>query len=227
MLIHEGKPIGLTNYGKLIVRNIRADNGHPGGRTHIDVEYRDPSSQKVIFKESLDQDREFETYEDAVNAVLIQSEHFIPTVGARYWLSPDDIFPHRVFIILKKYTDAELQTPLTILSRAVLIEIMRRIKPGKGITDKDYENIVDEQIGVCKKEERVQKTALTVEFKTIFEAFPFYFYVPLEPRGVNWKLTGYTTNGAGVKLDPVTLVYESKKGEGNVRLPQNNELNEI
>ena len=211
----------------LCMLNIRSDYGHGTQDPHIDVELLDPEERSIslddksnkILDKKVPQPTNFLNYEAAINAVFMQVEKYNPLIGAQYWLSPFEVFPHRVGVVEELRKKSGISTSLSILSRMVNIQLYET-KANTIVDDDLFRQIVCSQIQVCKEEEAKvggEVDITHVGYSTNISKLPFLFFIPTKPSGANYLFKLHNPDGMQVSVMPDGVVYDQKDGKSIVR----------
>ena len=214
MVIRNG-PTKYTMQYHDVIRGvvIRSDNFH--GYRHIDIELPQERLPPIPISELTDDVDLQKSYEFVINYILqIAERHTNPLAGVIHWLSPALILPLDLLSLFNTLRSKyEPQMSLTVIARAIHMDIINEVKNGKKLRSKDYAKIIKDRFEWISKEEkenaslpRLQPIG-TQHFSSI-AALPF----PVStPPGAFLSVKGYDeTTGSMQDVDPAAFVIEAK-----------------
>jgi hypothetical protein len=221
--------------------NIRSDYGHnkPGFiDPHIDIEIYDLinlNEQKKptkIYDQDIHQNDPFLHYEKTINLILMQTEKLVdPTIGAKYWLSPSNIFPEFIAFIYSKWHTAKLKdslkTSLTVVSRIVNARILNYTNQKIVIDYNLFCKIVEDTITeILEKENELGvDIEVIIQYNSLYHYLPFYFFIPTHLPGIAYDIR-LTKNDKEEKNELYGSIIQIKNGKYSIKkLPKDNLLN--
>lgn len=170
--------------------NIRTDYGHEnieGKIKHTNIDVFDVFNNKINAnddKSFITQNFEISNYESAIHYTFMQVEKINPMIGPQYWLSPFEINESRVYITYRLWQESKLSIPLCILSKNIYVRMLeQKQNDKKQIVDHEFEDIVRNEIALCKKVENADPDNMILHqlSPSTDEYFlPFQFFIPEE-----------------------------------------------
>jgi hypothetical protein len=155
---------------------IRTDYGHGKDLKHINIDIYNKKKEKITDTKYsfLPQTFQIHNYEMALHYVFMQVEKHNPLVGPKYWLSPCQIHEERLMPTFKAWKESRIMTPLCILSRNILVNIIfRTYDHDEIISDDKFIQILNEEIDKTREFENKNPEYYKVDMPSSDQIFVY------------------------------------------------------